>query len=395
MLRLLHLALIGLFAAGPCHAQSAGNAASSSRLPKVSSWGYQLQRADPAEIARSPFDLVVIDYSHSADDEGRFTPSDLARMKVKPDGSRRVVLAYMSIGEAENYRFYWNEEWVEQIKVVQGPEAPTDKPDPLAPPPRNSAPSKAARSVPLKTKSLHLPRLSAPVWLGRENETWSGNFLVRYWEKGWQDIIFGSKDSYLARIVAAGFDGVYLDRVDVFYSAERRPTAKEEMIRFVVDIAEHARQLNPQFAVVPQNAEELILDPRYLAAIDGVAKEDLFYGYNEGQPNPPTFVATSLRWLAPARLRGLPVLVVEYVLEPAVVERVRSQISDRGFVPYFADRQLDRLFLPDERAAAPGAPPGTAPPAPTQPAATEPAPQKGRGKSLPKRSSQAVKRDRR
>ena len=42
-------------------------------------------------------------------ESGIFTPADLAKMKRKPDGSRRYVLAYISIGEAETYRYYWNE----------------------------------------------------------------------------------------------------------------------------------------------------------------------------------------------------------------------------------------------------------------------------------------------
>ena len=27
-------------------------------------------------------------------------------MKIRPDGTRRVLLSYLSIGEAERYRFY-------------------------------------------------------------------------------------------------------------------------------------------------------------------------------------------------------------------------------------------------------------------------------------------------
>ena len=37
-----------------------------------------------------------------------------------------------------------------------------------------------------------------------------------YWTKSWRDILFGSKDSYLDKILNAGFDGVYLDVVDAY-----------------------------------------------------------------------------------------------------------------------------------------------------------------------------------
>ena len=77
----------------------------------VKSWGYQLQEIKPAAIARTPYDLVVIDY---ASDDGAFSPAQVEEMKHKPDGSRRLVISYMSIGEAETYRPYWNKEWKKQ-----------------------------------------------------------------------------------------------------------------------------------------------------------------------------------------------------------------------------------------------------------------------------------------
>lgn len=49
-----------------------------------------------------------------------------------------------------------------------------------------------------------------------ENPNWAGNFKVRYWQKEWQNIIFGNDDSYLHKIMGANFDGVYLDIIDAF-----------------------------------------------------------------------------------------------------------------------------------------------------------------------------------
>jgi len=103
-------------------------------------------------------------------DEGPLTAAEVASLREKPQGGSRLVIAYMSIGEAENYRYYWQEDW-----------AP-----------------------------------GAPVWLVEENPDWEGNFIVRYWESEWQDIILGDSGAYLDRILAAGFDGVYLDIIDAF-----------------------------------------------------------------------------------------------------------------------------------------------------------------------------------
>jgi len=44
---------------------------------------------------------------------------------------------------------------------------------------------------------------------------------------------FGSPSSYLDRVIAAGYDGAFLDIVDAFeYYRGKRPQAAEEMIDF-------------------------------------------------------------------------------------------------------------------------------------------------------------------
>lgn len=118
-------------------------------------------------ISATNFDLLILDLFHF--DEA-LTPSEIAKLQQKTNGSRRLVLCYMSIGEAENYRYYWEKSW-------------------------NNSP---------------------PRWLCEENKDWAGNYEVKYWDKEWQQIIYGTPGAYLDRILKAGFDGVYLDLVDAF-----------------------------------------------------------------------------------------------------------------------------------------------------------------------------------
>ena len=40
--------------------------------------------------------------------------------------------------------------------------------------------------------------------------------------RNWQAVIFGDNDAYLNRILAAGFDGVYLDIIDAYEYFEGR-----------------------------------------------------------------------------------------------------------------------------------------------------------------------------
>ncbi len=222
----------------------------------VRAWGYQLQRLDVAQVAAAPLDLVVVDETL----DGHLRPASiqrtLASLKQKPDSGRRVVLAYLSIGEAEDYRRYWQAGWVAAAKPT-APAPELANPD-GSPPARANVPIMA----PAPLQPLHAPTKDAPVWLGPENMEWRGNYRVRYWHPDWQNLMFGQNGAALDRIIAAGFDGIYLDRADVHETwRSEHPTAKADMIKFIERLAAYARQQRPGFLVVMQNAEELLSTP--------------------------------------------------------------------------------------------------------------------------------------
>ncbi|MEZ5849869.1 MAG: endo alpha-1,4 polygalactosaminidase [Hyphomicrobiaceae bacterium] len=307
-------------AATPATAAEAGRLR---RLAAVKSWGYQLRLIRFPAIAASSFDLVVIDHALSA---GRrfvhqFAPELIEMAKRRPDGRRRIVLAYMSIGEAERYRFYWDQAWYD---------------------PR------------------HKPR-----WLGDINPVWDGNYLARFWDRDWQRIILEGPDSYLGRIMAAGFDGIYLDRADVHAEwAKERKSAEADMVRFIARIGEAARARNPDFLVVMQNAEELLRHAFVVRAIDAVAKEDLFFGVDHRQGrNDTDTVSWSLRYLRQAKRAGRQVFVVEYLDDARHMREVEARLRKDDFVAHFTARDLGDLADLAERPAAPGiapaGPPGT------------------------------------
>jgi cysteinyl-tRNA synthetase len=278
------------------------NRLTSDSLQSVRSWGYQLQRLDLASLAASRFGGVVIDYVHLAKGNRPFRPSEIKRLAERPDGGRRIVLAYMSIGEAETYRFYWQHRWL----------------------------------------------ASPPAWLGGENPRWRRNYIVRFWQDDWQQIVLGGPGSYLDRIIKAGFDGVYLDRVDVYAEWQsERPRAKAEMIAFVRQIAEEARKRKPGFKVVVQNAEELVDDREYLAIIDGLAKEDLLFGEKqEEEANEEDEIAYSIGQLQKVKAAGKAVWIIEYLADAKQREVAARRLADLGFVHTFATRALDRVEDP-------------------------------------------------
>ena len=60
--------------------------------PTIRSWGYQLQGIDPPALAAAPYDAIVIDYARDGRHENALTPAEVASLKIKPDGSPRVVV---------------------------------------------------------------------------------------------------------------------------------------------------------------------------------------------------------------------------------------------------------------------------------------------------------------
>jgi cysteinyl-tRNA synthetase len=76
----------------------------------------------------------------------------------------------MSVGEAETYRPYWQTAWED----------------------------------------------APPAWLAAKNEDWVGSYKVKYWTREWRALLYGSQSAYLDQILAAGFDGAFLDVVDAY-----------------------------------------------------------------------------------------------------------------------------------------------------------------------------------
>ena len=310
-------------------------------LSSVRSWGYQLQRVDIAQAAKSPLDLLVVDETVDGVRRTASTGDNLARLKRKPTGERRLVLSYLSIGEAEEYRPYWKSGWVRPRSMGTPVEALSSLPT-IGPTPARAS---IKFSAPLAIKPLNAPAEAAPAWLGDENPEWRGNFRVRYWHPDWQRLMFGSPAAAIDRIVAAGFDGVYLDRADVYglWSSEQ-PTAKTDMVQLIEKIASYARRQNPEFLVVMQNAEELLSASHLRTSLDAVAKEDLLFGVEGGaKANSKSDVAASLHFLQLARRDGLPILVVEYLDEHQKMDEARRRIQSEGFIPYFGPRALNAL----------------------------------------------------
>ncbi|MBL0912596.1 MAG: endo alpha-1,4 polygalactosaminidase [Bacteroidia bacterium] len=123
-------------------------------------------------LQQTNYDLIIMDAFFN---DETYTPQEIASLKTKGNGGKRLVISYMSIGEAEDYRYYWKSAWKKE----------------------------------------------QPSFIYRKNPDWPGNYKVFYWEPEWKAIITGNSASYTQKILDAGFDGVYLDIIDAFEYYEK------------------------------------------------------------------------------------------------------------------------------------------------------------------------------
>ena len=279
-------------------------------LTGISSFVYQLQDLNLAAVSASSFDLVIMDYSADGDDQTAYSAEQIESLQFS-GGGRKIVLCYISIGEAEDYRFYWQSSWAK----------------------------------------------NPPEWLDEENPDWKGNYRVKYWYEDWQSII----DHYLDRVLDAHFDGVYLDLIDAYeaYLSLNSVQATLEMVRFVRRIREYGQMVDPDFLVFVQNGAELAaIHSEYLDFLDGIGQEDLYYGYDaDGQATPATITEQLENYLNQFSSAGKIVLTVDYPFansedrpyyDNTTSEKIRTaylKSRQKGFIPYCTVRNLNYLTI--------------------------------------------------
>ncbi|MGO4293642.1 endo alpha-1,4 polygalactosaminidase [Chitinophaga sp. RAB17] len=135
---------------------------------------YASKNAFITAVSATNYDLIIMDLFF--DSTTIFTAADIDLLKHKANGGKRLVVSYMSIGEVENYRYYWKTGW----------------------------------------------KVGNPPFISAEDPDWAGNFYAEYWNKDWQNIIYGNSTSYVQKIIDSHFDGAYLDLIDAFEYFENR-----------------------------------------------------------------------------------------------------------------------------------------------------------------------------
>jgi len=126
--------------------------------------GYESKEEWLAALQATNYDTLIVDAFYKGDQA--LTKNEVHSLKFKEMGARRLVLARMSTGYAEDERYYWKREW----------------------------------------------RIGEPSWIQALGQDRPGQYVVEYWNPAWKAIV----GKYFAGIMDLGFDGVVLDGVEAY-----------------------------------------------------------------------------------------------------------------------------------------------------------------------------------
>ncbi|PIE44961.1 MAG: glycoside hydrolase, end-alpha-1,4-polygalactosaminidase [Gammaproteobacteria bacterium] len=297
----------------------------------ISNFMYQIQqlgeRSSIDLLDDTEYDMLVVEPGFNLSD----SPYDVAymvnKLKTKPNGDNRILLAYIDIGQAEEWRTYWGNDWI--------------------------APTETAKGYPDFLVTV-------------DPDGWEGNYPVAYWDADWQSIWLGN-NGLIKKIADFGFDGVYLDWVEAYdddsirnYAATQDKNPENEMMKFIEKIRNKGKTVKADFLVVSQNAPYLIdADPDYYSTIiDAIATEDTwFYGAgdadwdspdagdlkggerHEGYYSTPNRIAQNKKYLN----YGIPVFTVDYCISSDNAEFVYNESRKNGFIPLVTRVSLSKL----------------------------------------------------
>lgn len=312
------------------------------KLSQIKYWAYQIQGIENpgavTALSTSNYDMLVIEPTKtdwSSNNSKNFDTKSMVSMlkssKASDKVHRKLVIAYINIGEAEDWRWYWK--W---SKWQSGDSRPGDLPNYVLIP---------------------------------DPDGWSGNFPVAYWDPEWKDIIIYGKDqdsspyrdykSTIDEAIDDGFDGVYLDWVEGYENeaviAEAKKQGKDpqvEMIKFIKEIKDYAKSRDPDFIIIQQNGVGLCDGhPEIFSLIDGISQEAIWYdgtafddwdapnGYDV--PTDPELTNYYINYLEKYKEAGVPVFNCEYALNYS--DDAYEKSYNFGFIPYCTRRSLSNI----------------------------------------------------
>jgi len=239
--------------------------------PKVvKNWAFYIKDVDVQQVIKSSVDMVVIDLDTK---DGPITKQQVQKIK----DSDKVVIAYLSVGDAEEYRRYWDDSWTK-------------------------------------------PKL-APKWLGKQSTVWKGVYHVTNpLEDQWMDIVKKMIDTAINN----GFDGIVVAGI--------KPQTEQAEL-FLTKISEYTKRNNKQFKLFVQDytSKEIV------GVVDGIVVQGVSYNLF-GAANKNIKQQTEvLNWFVS---NNKTIYVVEFV-EGTKWQSAKQVIEQNKWIGYSAPIELD------------------------------------------------------
>ncbi len=303
-------------------------------IQDVEFWAYQIQGLEEdgavEALIESKYDLLVLEPTRSDRDATDFDTAGMVRRLHDSSGANldsKLVIAYVDIGQAEDWRWYWNGSWV--------------------------APTESERGTPEFLVSI-------------DPDGWEGNYPVAFWYDEWKEIILYGNNSSIQQVLDDGFDGIYMDWIEAYdygpvvdVATEEGINAQQEMIDFIGEIRQYCRARNAEFLIIAQNALSIYEGhEEYFDRIDAVAQEHILFDgiadtpwgeQGSGDIRIPSNESDgySTEWYT-ERLdlylsRGKTVFVVDYATSSENVAESYVYAKAHGYVGFVTQIALSRL----------------------------------------------------
>lgn len=177
-------------------------------------------------------------------------------------------------------------------------------------------------------------------WLQGCNTTWGGR-IIDQTAPGWPDFLV---DTIAAPMWRAGYRGFFLDTMDSYLMRDVDPAEHRRQRQGLARAVRRLRAAFPSSVIIVNRGFELV--PTLADAIDAVAFESLYAGWNEDRGRYVEVPAQDRAWLldkaAMAGDSGLPVISIDYCPpeDLAAARQLISKIASHGLVPCVGDKHL-------------------------------------------------------
>ena len=196
-----------------------------------------------------------------------------------------IILAYISLGTAEEWREYWRSEWL----------------------------------------------LDPPSWMGPPLPGWPGEYMVEFWSLEWLSIV----RVRLEEAGVKGFDGVILDNVDVYQMLGEPGEKALRALRWIRENYDGLIYVNIGGAL------ELLYLDELGEYVDGVLREEVWFTYG-GRRVPEQETSQAVRALSYFMENGGDVIVLDYGGRKAA-ETLEEYCIEYGFKCFVGERELDHI----------------------------------------------------